>query len=455
MNDATVTSEAIELHDEHVSAELTQLVERLIAEAERQGAHETAATVSDSISVEVSARERDIENVAYEQGRAFRVRVYVDQREGAAVTSDVSDDAIKDTVAQALSIAKYTEPDPCNGLPEKSRLAVDFPNLQQNFPNPVDMERLKASALELDTSTLDYDPRIIPGHGASASQSATCIVHGNSHGFLNASRYTVYSRSASALAKSDAGMQTDYWYDTNCQPDQLEPASTIGKTAAKRALKRLDPQPIKTGTYPVLYDQWMAPSLLMPLVEAISGGNLYRQESYLVDSINTQVATSGLTLSEYPLITRRIESRHCDVDGVAKQELSFIENGHVNSYLLGTYSARQLKLESTGHAGGVSNVHVETSFVPVADLLAEMREGFLVTSLIGSGTNLLTGEYSCGAAGFWVENGELAYPVDNVTIASNLDQMYKGIVGFGDDLQNRGMFKTGSILLDAMTVASN
>lgn len=455
MNDASAANEAIELHDDQVAGELTELVERLVDEAQRQGAHETSAAVSDSISVDVSARERDIENVSYEQGRAFRVSVFVDKREGTAVTSDVSDDAIKDTVAQALSIASYTEVDPCSGLPDKNRLAVDFPNLEQNFPKPVDMDQLKASALELDTATLDHDPRIMPGHGASASQAATCIVQGNSLGFLNASRYTVYSRSASALVKSDAGMQTDYWFDSNCQSDQLESASAIGKTAAERALKRLDPQPIKTGTYPVLYDQWMAPSLLMPLIEAISGGSLYRQESYLVDSINTQVATADLTLTEYPQIARRIQSRNCDGDGVAKHNLSFIEKGHVSSYLLGTYAARQLKLESTGHAGGVSNVHVETTFVPVADLLAEVKEGFFVTSLIGSGTNLLTGEYSRGAAGFWIENGELAYPVDNVTIASNLDQMYKGIVGFGDDLQDRGTLKTGSILVDAMTVASN
>lgn len=447
--------EAIELHDENVSAELTELVERLVDEAQRQGAHESSATVSDSISVEVSARERDIENIAYEQGRAFRVSVYVDHREGTAVTSDVTETAIRDTVTQALSIARFTEPDPCNGLPDRDRLASEFPDLKQNFPQPVNIDQLKEDALLADASSLDFDPCIMPANGASASQTATCAVRGNSYGFINANRYTIYGRSATALAKSDAGMQTDYWFDQNCQSDRVESAAFIGREAAQRAMRRLNPRTVATGTYPVMYDQWTAPSLLYPLLEAISGGNLYRQESYLEDSLDTQVATSRLTLREYPHLCQRIQSRNCDADGVATNEHTIIDKGVVKTYLLGTYSARRLELASTGHAGGVTNVHVETNLTPIDELLAELNQGLLVTSLIGSGTDLVTGDYSCGAAGLWIENGEIAYPVDNITIASNLDRMYKGIVGFGDDIQDRGTFKTGSILVDAMTVASN
>ncbi len=449
------TNEAIELHDENVAAELTELVERLVEEAQQQGAHQSSATVSDSISVEVSARERDIENIAYEQGRAFRVTVYVDHREGTAVTSDVTDSAIKDTVAQAMSIARFTESDPCNGLPDEDRLATEFPDLEQNFPQPVNIEHLKDDALAADAASLDFDSCIMPANGADASQTATCSVRGNSLGFLNANRYTIYGRSATALARSDAGMQTDYWFDQSCQAEQVESAEFIGRQAAQRALRRLNPRTVATGTYPVMYDRWTAPSLLYPLIEGISGGNLYRQESYLQDSLATQVATTSLTLREYPHLHKRIQSRNCDADGVATTEHTIIDKGVVNTYLLGTYSARRLELASTGHAGGVSNVHVETDFTPVDELLKELQQGLLVTSLIGSGTNLVTGDYSCGAAGFWIENGEIAYPVDNVTIASNLELMYKGIVGFGDDIQDRGTFRTGSILVDAMTVASN
>jgi len=451
----TAASDAIELHDENVATELSALVEQLLDEAKKQGAHESSATVSDSISVEVSARERDIENIAYEQGRAFRVTVYVDHREGTAVTSDVTDAAIINTVEQAMSIARYTEADPCNGLPDPDRLATEFQNLEQSFPQPADIEQLKVDALLADTTTLDYDPRIMPAHGASASQTETCAVRGNSLGFLNANRYTVYGRSATALARSASGMQTDYWYDQNCQSECVESADFIGRKAAERAIRRLDPKPIDTGTYPVMYDRWTAPSLLSPLLDAISGGTLYRQESYLQDSLNTQVATKSMTLREYPHIHKRIQSRNCDADGVSTTEHTIIEGGVVNTYLLGTYSARRLELTSTGHAGGVTNVHVETEFTPFDELLKEMKQGLLVTSLIGSGTNLVTGDYSCGAAGFWIEDGEIAYPVDNVTIASNLDLMYRGIVGFGDDTQDRGTFKTGSILVDSMTVASN
>ena len=449
------TEDTIELHNENVASELTELVEKLVAEAQRQGAHQSSATVSDSISVEVSARERDIENIAYEQGRAFRVSVYVDRAEGTAVTSDVTDDAIRDTVTQAMSIARFTESDPCNGLPDQDRLATEFPNLEQNFPRPVDIEQLKEDALAADAASLDFDSCIMPADGAAASQTATCSVRGNSLGFINANRYTIYSRSATALARADSGMQTDYWFDQNCQLDRIESADFIGKEAAQRAIRRLNPRSVATGTYPVIYDRWNAPSLLYPLIEAISGGNLYRQESYLQNSLDTQVAASSMTLREYPHLHKRIQSRNCDADGVATKEHTIIDKGVVNTYLLGTYSARRLELACTGHAGGVTNVHVETDFTPIDELLNEISQGLLVTSLIGSGTNLVTGDYSCGAAGYWIENGELAYPVDNVTIASNLDLMYKGIVGFGDDIQDRGTFKTGSILVDAMTVASN
>ena len=455
MTGEEAATEAIELHDENVSAELTELVERLIEEAQQQGAHQSSATVSDSISVEVLARERDIENIAYEQGRAFRVSVYVDHREGTAVTSDVTDAAIRDTVSQALSIARFTESDPCNGLPDPDRLATEFPDLEQNFPQPLSIDQLKKDALVADATSLDFDPCIMPADGASASQTATCSVRGNSLGFINANRYTIYGRSATALARSDAGMQTDYWFDQNCQGERVESAEFIGREAAQRAVRRLNPRTVATGTYPVMYDRWTAPSLIYPLIEAISGGNLYRQESYLQDSLNTQVATSRMTLREYPHIRKRIQSRNCDADGVATSEHTIIDKGVVNTYLLGTYSARRLKLASTGHAGGVTNVHVEADLTPIDELLNELNQGLLVTSLIGSGTNLVTGDYSCGAAGFWIENGEIAYPVDNITIASNLDLMYKGIVGFGDDTQDRGTFKIGSILVDSMTVASN
>ncbi|MYD44118.1 MAG: metalloprotease PmbA [Gammaproteobacteria bacterium] len=455
MTDTNQVEDAIELHSDGIEAELTQLVERLLDEARKQGAHEATASVSDSISVEVSARARDIENVAYEQGRVFHVNVNVDHREGTAVTSDVSDAAIKETVAQAMSIARYTEPDPCNGLPAKDRLTFEFKDLAQNYPTAVNMDRLKADALAADAAALDYDQCIMPAHGADASQMATCGVRGNSLGFVCATRHTGYGRSATAIAKSDAGMQSDYWFDRDCHPDKIESAESIGREASRRAKRRLDPKPIRTGTYPVMYDRWIAPSLLYPLIEGISGGNLYRQETYLEDSLGKQVASQKLTLREYPHIQGRSQSRNCDADGVTTEEHTIIDNGVVDTYLLGTYSGRRLDMRSTGHAGGITNVHVETDFAPLQDLLHEMKEGLLVTSLIGSGTNLVTGDYSCGAAGFWIENGEIAYPVDNVTIASNLDAMYKGIVGFADDIQDRSSIRTGAILVDAMTVASN
>ena len=455
MSQEQIDTDVIELHDDSVESELSELVERLVSTAQAQGADESKASVADSIQVEVAARDREIENVSFEQNRAFRITVYIDKREGSAVTSDISDEAIERTVSQAINIARYTEADPCNGLPDKHRLATNFQDLEQNHPRIVEIARLKEEALAADRASLDFDDCIVPSHGADSTRLATCSISANSLGFMNANRHTMYGISATAAARSDAGMQMDYWYDHNCRYEPLESADSIGRHAAKRAKDRLNPRQVPTGTYPVMFDSWVAPALFSPLLEAITGGNLYRQESYLQDSLGKQVATNTLTLREYPRIPGRSQSRNCDSDGVTTTEKTIINNGVVDTYLMGTYSARRLKLESTGNAGGVSNVHVEADFTSIDQLLKEMNRGFLVTSLIGDATNLVTGDYSRGAAGFWVEDGEIAYPVDNVTIASKLDAIYEGLVGYGDNVQDRTSIKTGSILIDSMTIASN
>ena len=448
-------ADAIELHNESTESELTTLIEQLLSEAKHQGAKEAMASVSDSIAVEVSARAQNIENVSFEQGRAFRISVYIDGREGDAVTSDVSEQAIKDTVAQAISIAQYTESDPCNGLPEEKYLTTDFPELDQNHPIPVDMEQLKAQALTMDATSLEYDERIMPGQGADSSMVSACSVIGNSLGFLSSHRHTSYGLSATAIARGDSGMEMDYWYDQNCRSDVLESPEHIGKEASKRALRRLDPQPLATGTYPVLYDALIAPALLSSLLAGISGRRLYRNESYLVDSLSKQVSNASLSMREDPHIVGSMYSRPCDTDGVKTSAKSIIKEGVVQTYLTGTYSARRLKIEPTGNGNGTTNIFLDVETTPIEDLLAEMNEGLLVTSLIGSGTNLITGDYSCGAAGFWVENGKITHPVDNVTIASNLEAMFNGILGYGDEVQKRSSIRTGSLLIDQMTVASN
>ena len=448
-------AESIELHNEDTETELTGFIEQLLDEAKRQGAKETMASVSDSIAIEVLARAHNIENVSFEQNRAFHVTVYIDGREGNAVTSDTSKSAIRDTVAQAISIAQYTESDPCNGLPEKENLVREFIDLDQNHPQAVEMATMKEQALEMDAASLSRDSRIMPGQGADSSMASSCSVVGNSLGFLSAQRHTSYALSATAIARGEAGMEMDYWYDQNCRAEVLETTESIGQTAADRALRRLNPQPIKTGTYPVLYDPYMAPRLLSGLFGAISGRRLYRNESYLMDSLGKQAAAETLTLREDPHVPQSLYSRNCDSDGVTAYSKTIIEKGIVNTYLLGTYSGRRLKMKSTGNGNGTSNVFLEVDCQPLEDLLTAMGEGLLVTSLIGSGTNLVTGDYSCGAAGFWVKDGQITHPVDNVTIASNLDSMYKGIVGYGSDIQDRSSIRTGSILVDSMTVASN
>ena len=454
MSDASVDTDFIKLHDDSIQDELVNFTERLITLAQAKGADESKVAVSDSIAVEVLARERDIENVSFEQNRAFRVTVYIDNREGSAVTSDTSEAAIERTVDQAISIASYTEPDPCKGLPEKRYLATEFPDLEQNHPQEVEIERLKQEALAADAACLDFDKCILPSHGADSTRVATCSVFTNSLGFLNASRHTSYGISATAAAQSEAGMQMDYWYDQNCRYSSIDDPEFIGSEAARRAKARLNPRPVTTGSYPVLFDNWMAPAFYSELLEGITGVNLYRQESYLVDSLGEQVAVDSLTIREYPTIPGRLQSRNCDGDGIASRQQTIIDKGVVNTYLMGNYSSRRLKMEPTGNGGGISNAHIEADLTPKEHLLKQMNRGLMVTSFIGSATNLVTGDYSRGASGFWIENGEIAYPVDNVTIASTLDAMYKGIVGYGDDVQDRTSIQTGSVLVESMTVAS-
>lgn len=455
MSESAIDTDVIQLHDDKIQGELTSLIERLVSTAQAKGAHQSKASVADSIAVEVAARDRDIENVSFEQTRAFNVVVYIDDREGSAVTSDTNEEAIERTVDQAISIAKYTKPDPCNGLPDAKFLATEFMDLDRNHPQAVEVSQLKDEALRADAASLDYDDCIVPSYGSDSSRVATCTVTANSMGFLNASRHTVYGISATAIARSEAGMQSDYWYDQDCRYSRISDPESIGKEAARRAKSHLDPQQVPTGTYPVMFDNWIAPSFFSSLLDGITGINLYRQESYLQDSLGKQVTADSLTLREYPQIPGRLQSRNCDSDGVIAREKTIIDKGFVNTYLLGIYSSRRLKMDPTGNAGGVSNVHVEAETTPRQTLLKEMNRGLLVTSLIGSATNLLTGNYSRGAAGFWVENGEIAYPVDNVTIAATLESMYKGVIGYGDDVQDRTSIRTGSILVESMTVASN
>ncbi len=434
---------------------LKGLVGDILAEAKRQGADAAEVSVSEDVGLGVTVRMRDLESVEFNHDRGFGITVYYGQRKGSASTSDSSAAAIRETVEAAANIARHTQEDPCAGLADPERMATDLDDLELYHPWPVDADAARELALECEAAGLDFDPRIRNSDGASVSTQQSCRVYGNSHGFIGSYVGSRHSLSCVLIASDDAGMQRDYWYTTSRLPEQLQSAKSVGEEAARRTVARLSPRKVRTGSFPVAFSAPTAGGLASHLLGAISGGALYRRASFLLDSLGETVAAEHLTLEEEPHLKGALGSTAFDGEGVATTAKAFIDEGVVASYLLSSYSGRKLDMPTTGNAGGVFNLTMRGRTLPVAELLGEIGTGLLVTDLMGQGVNSVTGDYSRGAAGFWVEGGELAYPVDEITIASNLKDMFKGIVCLGDDLDTRGNIRAPTVLIDRMTLAGD
>lgn len=434
--------------------ELKNLVSDILTEAKKQGATAAEVAASDDRGFSVVVRQRELETVEFNRDRGFGITVYQGNRKGTASTSDSSADAIRSTVRAAVNIARFTQEDACNGLADPARLAVDFPDLDLYHPWDVGPDELREIAYETETASLDYDPRIVNSEGAQASTQCSMRVYGNSHGFIAGAAATRHNSTCVVIARDEGGMQRDYWYTVSRDAADLEAQVAVGEEAARRALARLGPRSIATGTYPVLFNPQMAAGLIGHLVGAISGGSLYRRASYLVDSLGKRVIASDISLTEHPHLSKALGSANFDAEGVATSGKAFVANGTLESYILGSYSARRLGLETTGNSGGVFNLFVDSEKTTPEELMESMGTGLIVTDLMGQGVNLVSGDYSRGAAGIWVEDGKPAYPVEEVTIASNLNDMLLGIIGVGDDLDYRGNIRTGSLLVNAMTVAA-
>ncbi len=434
---------------------LKALVADILAEAQRQGATAAEVAASDDNGLSLAVRLGELETLEFNRDRGFAVTVYIGQRKGSASTSDASSGAIRDTVAAACRIARYTAPDPCNGLaaPELMADASRLPDLALNHPWPLAVDQAQALALACEAAGRGV-PGIINSEGASLSSHQRCQVYGNSHGFIGGFTSTRHSLSCVLIAADERGMQRDYWYSLARDPATLWAPEAIGAEAARRTLARLGSRRIRTGRYPVLFVPRMAAGLLGHLLAAISGGALYRRASFLLDSLGRQILPTSMSLEEQPLLPGAMGSAAFDADGVATYNKQFVADGLISSYVLGTYSARRLGLQTTANAGGVHNLELVGPRQSQAQLLQQMGRGLLVTELMGQGVNPVTGDYSRGMAGFWVEDGEIQHAVDELTIAGNLAEMYPGILGLGDDLDLSANIRTGSILLGEMTVAA-
>ncbi len=437
-----------------LETDLKDLVGDILDEARRQGATAAEVSVGDDEGLTVVVRQRDIETIEFSQDRGFGITVYVGARKGTATTSDSRPDAVRATVQAAMGIARHTEEDNCNGLADAERMATDLPDLDLHHPWHADADALRDLALETEAAALDYERRIVNSEGAEASTQRSCRVYGNTHGFTGAVTGTRHSVHCAVVAGDDAGMERDHWFSISRDPEDLEDHVGVGEEAARRALARLGTRPVRTGNWPVLFSPRMAAGLIGHLVGAISGGAQYRRASYLADSLGKQVAAKGVTLAEHPHLPKALGSAGFDGDGVATAGKAFVQAGCLARYVLGSYSARRLKMETTGNAGGVFNLALETDTVRPAALMREMGTGLVVTELMGQGVDLVSGHYSRAAAGVWIEDGEPAYPVEKVTIASTLGDMFHGIVAAGDDVDRRGNVHTGSILVQSMTIAS-
>ncbi len=436
-------------------AALQSLVTLAIEEAKRLGATESEAAVSVDTGLSVTARLGEVETLEYQRDRGMGVTVYRGKQKGSASTADLSARAIRETVAKAFSIAGFTAPDDCAGLPDPDTIARDIPDLDLSHPWNIEPDAARDMAVACEAAAMSMDKRITNSEGASLSSHQGLRVYGNSLGFIGGYPSTMHSLSCVVIAQDQGEMQRDYWYSSVRDWRDLEDGEQIGKTAAKRALRRLNARKPTTTSAPVLYVPELARGLIGHFLGAIRGGSQYRRASFLLDAAGQQVFPDWMNLSERPHIPKALGSAPFDSEGCATRDRELVSGGVLNGYVLGTYSARKLGLKTTGNAGGVHNLIVGHGPDDFDALLRKMGRGLVVTELMGQGVNGVTGDYSRGAAGFWVENGAIACPVHEITIAGNLKEMLRQIVAVGSDVDARGSVRTGSILVERMTIAGD
>jgi len=437
----------------HSADTLRQRARDMLQYAKKRGATAASVEVSDGFGQAVTVRQGEVETIEYNRDKGIGISVFIGQRRGNAHTSDFSPQAVRDTVDAALSIASHTAADDCAGLPEKKMLATEFPDLDLYHPWLLNVEQAIALAQECEQAAFARDKRINNSEGASVSVHEAQFVYANSLGFIGGYPTSRHSVSCSVIAGKGASMQRDYWYTEAREASEMLKVEEVGRIAAERALRRLKARKLGTMQVPVLFEAPVAASLLGSFIGAASGGSLYRKSSFLLDQLGKQVFSSSIHIEDVPDIPRGLASGTFDDEGVQTQRRTIVENGVLQGYFLGSYSARKLGMKTTGNAGGNHNLIVRPGELDFDGLLKKMGRGLLVTELLGQGVNAVTGDYSRGAAGFWVEHGEIQYPVEEITIAGNLKDIYRNIAAVGNDVLVQGSRQCGSILIESMMVA--
>jgi PmbA protein len=446
--------EVVRAHFPVTTAALADVAHAVLDAARAGGATAAETEVSQAIGQTVTVRKGEVETISYNRDKGVGITIYVGARRGHASSADFSAESIRATVDKALAIARYTAEDPAAGLADADRLAKSWPDLDLYHPWDLPVDDAIELARETEAAALRVDPRISNSEGSTVARGESEFIYANSAGFAGGYRSSRHHIDCSVIAEADGAMQRDYWYTAARAPEDLEPARDVGRVAGERTVRRLGGRQLGTLECPVLFEASEAADLLGAFVHAVTGGSLYRKSSFLLDSLGTQVFAPHVNIREEPHLPRARGSAPFDNEGVATLSRDIVVDGVLRGYFLGSYSARKLGMESTGNAGGAHNLVVPgTEDLPA--LLRRMGRGLFVTEQLGQGVNGVTGDFSRGAAGFWVEDGVIAYPVEEITIAGNLRQMFRDIVALGNDIDRRGSRYIGSLLVSQMTIAGS
>jgi PmbA protein len=437
----------------HSADSLRDIAQSMLDYAKQRGATAASSDVSVGFGQSVTVRNGEVETIEYNRDKGLSVTIYLGQQRGNASTSDFSPQAVRDTVDAALSIARYTAKDDCSGLPEADMLARDCPDMDLYHPWDLPVDAAIELAQQCERAALNADKRVSNSEGATVNLHEAQFITANSLGFIGGFPTSRHSLSCAVIAGQDDAMERDYWYAVARDAKDMMDAQQVGRIAAERTVRRLNARQINTMQVPVLFEAPIAAGLLGSFVGAVSGSSLYRKSSFLLDRMDQQVFAPHINITDIPDIPKGIASSPFDDEGVQTRRRVIVENGVLRGYFLGSYSARKLGMRSTGNAGGNHNLILQSSDIDFPGMLKTMSRGLLVTELLGQGINAVTGDYSRGAAGFWVENGEIQYPVQEITIAGNLKDMFRNIVAVGNDVLVQGSRQCGSILVEGMTVA--
>jgi len=453
MIDSSMVAQAVPDRDKELSL-LADSAQQALDYARSLGAESSEVSVSIHYGLEVNVRMGEVETLEHSRDRGLGISVYLGNSKGHASSGDLRPDTLRKCVEKAIDIARFTQADKCNGLAAADRLANKFPDLDLWHPQALDAEQTTQRALACEAAGLE-NAKITNSDGASASSGFGLSVYANSNGFIGRRDGTRYGQSCVLIAGSGDSMQRDYWYDSRRAFSDLESVEDTGHEAARRTVNRLGARKIPTGEVPILFAPEVSRGLVGHMLSAISGASLYRKASFLQDSMGKQLFPDWVRMSERPYILRGPSSTAFDAEGVATSDREIIRDGVLTGYVLDSYSARRLGLETTGNAGGVHNLMVEPGKFSARELMQQMGTGLLVTEVMGQGVSIVTGDYSRGAGGFWVEGGEIQFPVDEVTIAGNLKDMFMAIEAVGTDKDERSSIQSGSILMGKMTVAGS